>query len=191
MGATKRIVHSTDFSPASEPAFTKALELARRDGAKLILVHAREPMLAFTDEGVPHRAGEVNAESAGRRGLKTMLPTGRKPGTLKEFHARLRRARTRLLRTVATTDEELASLDIASVRDEAESAALEVTAAMMSRLEDQERRELAEIEAAEARLEGGGFGVCEECGEAISRTRLRALPAARLCLRCQVREEAS
>lgn len=46
------------------------------------------------------------------------------------------------------------------------------------------RQELAELDAALARIERGSWGRCERCGGAIGRTRLRALPEARLCLPC-------
>jgi nucleotide-binding universal stress UspA family protein len=39
MARMRRIVHPTDFSPASAPAFRKALELAKDNGARLLLVH--------------------------------------------------------------------------------------------------------------------------------------------------------
>ena len=42
MTVCNRVVHSTDFSPAAEPAFAYALETAKRDGAELLLVHALE-----------------------------------------------------------------------------------------------------------------------------------------------------
>ncbi len=45
-------------------------------------------------------------------------------------------------------------------------------------------RELREIEAALARIADGTYGVCEVCGGAIGRDRLRALPATRRCLGC-------
>jgi DnaK suppressor protein len=45
-------------------------------------------------------------------------------------------------------------------------------------------RSLAEIELALRRLDSGKFGVCESCSEEISDVRLKALPWARLCLRC-------
>jgi nucleotide-binding universal stress UspA family protein len=35
----RRIIHPSDFSPASRRAFRKALELARASGAQLIIVH--------------------------------------------------------------------------------------------------------------------------------------------------------
>ncbi len=44
--------------------------------------------------------------------------------------------------------------------------------------------ELGEIDAALARIAQGTFGICELCGGAIGRDRLRALPEVRRCLRC-------
>jgi nucleotide-binding universal stress UspA family protein len=39
MARARTILHPTDFSAASRPAFRKALELARRDGAQLLVAH--------------------------------------------------------------------------------------------------------------------------------------------------------
>ena len=39
MARIRRIVHPTDFSPASGPAFKKAIELAKKDNAGLSIVH--------------------------------------------------------------------------------------------------------------------------------------------------------
>ena len=113
------------------------------------------------------------------------------PSVLSEYRRRLRRARRRLLSTVTTTDAELASLDAKRLIDRLDEAAVKATVAVMTELEHRERVELTEIDAAEARLESGAFGVCEACGKAIVRTRLRALPTARLCLRCQSSREAT
>ena len=51
-------------------------------------------------------------------------------------------------------------------------------------LSDEQRRELADIEAALARLSSGSYGHCEQCGRAIGRQRLRAVPEARHCASC-------
>lgn len=45
---------------------------------------------------------------------------------------------------------------------------------------------LAEVDAAQARLEEGRYGNCERCGRPIDDERLEALPATRLCLADQV-----
>ena len=51
-------------------------------------------------------------------------------------------------------------------------------------------KELREVEAAQERLRQGTYGTCEECGEAIPYARLKAYPAARLCIADQERYEA-
>ena len=50
-------------------------------------------------------------------------------------------------------------------------------------LENQEKI-LDEVNDALARIEQGTFGRCENCGQEISRDRLKALPYARYCIRC-------
>ena len=46
-------------------------------------------------------------------------------------------------------------------------------------------RTLQEIAAAIDRLDTGDYGVCLDCGEAISPRRLAAVPWAAYCIRCQ------
>ena len=46
------------------------------------------------------------------------------------------------------------------------------------------RQRLADVEAALARRDAGGYGVCESCGRPISPERLAARPAARTCIDC-------
>ncbi len=43
----------------------------------------------------------------------------------------------------------------------------------------------SEVVAALARLNEGGYGICESCGSRIASERLEALPIARLCLACK------
>jgi nucleotide-binding universal stress UspA family protein len=40
----KRILHATDFSPASEPALEDAIDLAKQNDAELLVVHIIEPV---------------------------------------------------------------------------------------------------------------------------------------------------
>src|ERR1043165_93929 len=47
----KAIVHPTDFSENSKPAFELACALARDYGAKLHVVHAEPPMPVFAELG--------------------------------------------------------------------------------------------------------------------------------------------
>lgn len=51
-------------------------------------------------------------------------------------------------------------------------------------------RELYEaVLSALARIEGGKFGTCVRCGSEIAVDRLRAMPAAELCISCKEWEE--
>ena len=52
---------------------------------------------------------------------------------------------------------------------------------------ERERRTLAQIEAALARIKNREYGTCESCGETIPDARLKALPWARVCVRCAER----
>lgn len=119
------------------------------------------------------------------RGPKTM-----RTDLVGEFRQRLAQARWRLFRMVATTDEELDTLERHQAGALSGDAATEIVATILSRLEGQERHELDEIAAAQARLETGIFGTCEGCGRSIVLARLRAMPTARSCVDCQKQDEA-
>jgi len=44
---------------------------------------------------------------------------------------------------------------------------------------------LRKIEVALHKLESGNYGICDRCGQAIDYARLKALPYASLCFKCQ------
>jgi len=56
-------------------------------------------------------------------------------------------------------------------------------------LAEVESRELGQIDKAIQKIGEGTYGVCEKCGENISQARLKALPFANRCIRCQEEEE--
>jgi len=49
---------------------------------------------------------------------------------------------------------------------------------------DETNAALAEIDAAEARVDDGSYGTCTTCGEAVGAERLDALPATPICVGC-------
>jgi nucleotide-binding universal stress UspA family protein len=49
----RRILHPTDFSPASRPAFRKALELAKASRAQLLVAHVLSSLPFMSDEYMP------------------------------------------------------------------------------------------------------------------------------------------
>jgi len=56
-------------------------------------------------------------------------------------------------------------------------------------LASNDRQSLYELDDALKKIEEGTFGICEDCKVLISRTRLKAVPYARLCLKCQEKKE--
>ena len=49
---------------------------------------------------------------------------------------------------------------------------------------ENEQATLEQVQTALSRLDAGKFGLCEECGEPIAKTRLQALPYTKHCIQC-------
>ncbi|MDP8260647.1 MAG: TraR/DksA family transcriptional regulator [Candidatus Gygaella obscura] len=58
-------------------------------------------------------------------------------------------------------------------------------------LASNERQLLYEINDALRRVEDGSFGKCSACDKPIPKTRLKAIPYSKLCLKCQKLQEKS
>ena len=56
-------------------------------------------------------------------------------------------------------------------------------------LASNERTFIYELDDALKKIEDGTYGVCEDCKIPISKTRLKAVPYARLCIKCQEKKE--
>lgn len=52
-------------------------------------------------------------------------------------------------------------------------------------LSAQARAAVEEVDRALAKMDAGTYGVCERCGQAIPKARLKALPYAALCVACK------
>ena len=73
--------------------------------------------------------------------------------------------------------------------DLADRASSETDRAIELRSRDRQRKLIAKIDSALARLEDGTYGYCEETGEPISLKRLEARPIATLSVEAQERHE--
>jgi DnaK suppressor protein len=104
--------------------------------------------------------------------------------TAQEAKRLLSERRERLVQLFGVGEREERALNERRSPDWAEQAAEERTARLLQRLTERERAELAEIDAALARIRQGTYGSCLRCGGAIGRLRLRAVPEARFCLGC-------
>ena len=96
---------------------------------------------------------------------------------LEKYQASIVSRRERLARHVHHRDEPLPQ-DFAEQAIELEND--ETMVALEQELREKER----EVERALARLEAGSYGLCTSCGEQIAGDRLKALPAAALCIDC-------
>jgi RNA polymerase-binding protein DksA len=56
-------------------------------------------------------------------------------------------------------------------------------------LASSERKSLYELDDALKRIEEGTFGICDDCKSSITKIRLKAVPSARLCIKCQQKRE--
>lgn len=115
------------------------------------------------------------------------------PKTLqKQLRAALETERDELLGQVSDLDAEA---DITRWRDggfdddPADSGSANLERDRAQSLSTHARRILGEVEAALGRMDAGSYGVCENCGSAIERERLEALPYATLCMDCKRGEE--
>jgi DnaK suppressor protein len=73
--------------------------------------------------------------------------------------------------------------------DLADRASSETDRAIELRARDRQRKLIAKIDAAVARIDDGSYGYCEETGEPISLKRLEARPIATLSIEAQERHE--
>jgi len=71
MTRLRQILHATDFSSASRPAFAKALEMAKHDRARLFLLHVLTPPSPFLGDKLPSSYLELQAQA--RRGAERRL----------------------------------------------------------------------------------------------------------------------
>jgi len=62
---------------------------------------------------------------------------------------------------------------------------LEKDRQMLHLLNERERTKLNDIDDAIEKIRDGTYGTCEECGEEINKKRLKIIPFARYCVKCQ------
>ena len=112
--------------------------------------------------------------------------------TIDGIRDNLLQRRRALLRQVSNVEDDLRHLDT-NVNPELEEDSQEGTIArLLAQLDDRGTDEIRRIDRAIGRIEGGDYGVCEQCEEPIPVERLEALPTASLCVFCaEARERAS
>jgi DnaK suppressor protein len=121
--------------------------------------------------------------------LTTMSANTLKKKELKRFREILEEKKEEILRNAKKTLNEDMTLDVDDLPDEMDLASSEYLQSFQFRLRGREKTFLKKIDHAIAKIEGGTFGICEECEEPISMKRLEARPETTLCIRCKEDQE--
>jgi RNA polymerase-binding protein DksA len=103
-----------------------------------------------------------------------------------ELEQALRRRRGEVLRAAAEHEVELRAIAAEPDSELGERAQDEQLDQVLARLDDRERREIGDINAALDRIADGTYGRCARCGAAIETDRLAVLPATSLCANCAI-----
>src|ERR1700694_4054701 len=124
--------------------------------------------------------------------VKTYQPTDKEPFMNERqrqyFRAKLLAWKEDILKEARDTLQHLQD-ENQNHPDIADRASSETDRAIELRARDRQRKLIAKIEAAIARIEAGPYGYCEEPGEPISLKRLEARPIATLSVEAQERHE--
>ncbi len=138
-------------------------------------VEAKKPARLAT-VATPRATAERPAKSAAASGTKMTQQD------LREFRDMLVKMRDRLNGQISSlSSDTLRYVDDSSTEDRTDDFDREFALNLVS----SEHDALYEINEALRRIEDKTYGRCDECGCAIERSRLIALPFARMCVRCQ------
>jgi DnaK suppressor protein len=107
---------------------------------------------------------------------------------LEQFRQLLLDEMKALLSEAGKTVHEMAD-DASHFPDPTDRATQESDRTFELRIRDRERKLLGKIKEALGRIEGGSYGVCEDCGAEISEARLKARPVTTQCIDCKIEEE--
>ncbi len=177
---------------AKKPAARKKAAPRPVTPVKKRAIAAAKPKPATKKKSV---AGKKMASRA--KASSIVLPDDYRPSEDEPFMNELQRMyfRQKLLNwkeeIIRQTKETLAGLHEESTQhaDLADRATSETDRALELRARDRQRKLIAKIDAALARIEDGSYGYCEETGEPIGLKRLDARPIATLSVEAQERHE--
>jgi DnaK suppressor protein len=110
---------------------------------------------------------------------------GMKKDRLSHFRKKLEEKHRQLVEGVGKTVLYGKGPEDDSIKDLGDQASSAYNREFLFELGNGDRRILKEVVTALQKLEEGGFGDCERCGEPIAEKRLEALPFARYCIDCQ------
>lgn len=108
--------------------------------------------------------------------------------SMQQFKTELNRRKSELLAQI-TRAESQARASAERLTDPGDKSADTLNREFLFAQTDATRQSLGRVQEALDRIREGTFGECEECGGPISPARLKAIPWARNCVRCQEKLE--
>jgi len=108
---------------------------------------------------------------------------------IKKFKEELLSLKEQLLSLVQKTTRDEKEYPSSEVGDTIDLAADSSARELLFELNHNERKRLEDIDNALKKIEQGVFGICENCGDNISKKRLEAVPYAHFCIKCKAQLE--
>ncbi len=109
--------------------------------------------------------------------------------TLARFRKTLLKEREEIIGEVKQIYESSKEMGQDGIQDIGDEAANIYHRQVLLSLTENERTRLQEVDEALDRIEGGLYGICEECGEPIGLKRLEVRPVAKYCVPCKTKLE--
>jgi len=108
---------------------------------------------------------------------------------LNYFSAQILQERNKVLVKLAGLEKDLEALQHNQPKDWAEVNNDTWERETITQKIDTEKENLRRINNSLRKMIDGSYGMCASCGQHILEARLRALPLASLCIKCQIKEE--
>ena len=104
---------------------------------------------------------------------------------MREFEKDLLARKEQILKNLEAARDKITMMQNQEPKDEGDYAALATATDIDSRIIEQQRKELNEIEIALGKIKNGTYGICEMCEEPIGKERLIVKNFARFCISCR------
>ncbi len=128
-----------------------------------------------------------SAPASSKKKTTKKISTPRRERTIQQIKQSLLSQREALLKEAEETLNSLpGEINFPDMGDQ---ATAETDRNFMLRLRDRERMLLKKIEETIERIDNGGYGICDECGNEIGIKRLEARPVTTYCIDCKTRQE--
>lgn len=108
---------------------------------------------------------------------------------LQELKKKLLERKETILKKMRQYYEESQEVESNIAQDAVDRAESSYTKEFLLSLTDAEREQLTLINEALRRLARGNYGMCQSCGQPITKKRLEIVPWAPLCVECQQKKE--